>query len=349
MDRRSFLKLVGVAGTAAAAGGLAACAAPAATTAPSTAPATAGSVTASAAASAAPSQYTGQFAVSNYTALPDWAPLIIAQVAGYFARRNLYLNVLQLSQGADAIRAASTQAGLGAAATFSGVTAFDAGMTNLRIVANVVNAPGMVFLVRPDSGITSVSQLKGKKIGVQGETSSATYVGKEMLIQAKLDPKTDAEWVNVGGVGASNTALANKIVDCTFSLPPLSIVEVNAGRAKVLVDTRTVAPNFTQSSLFATDAVLAKNPDVVERWIAATNEGIKMIQDNMSTAAQIWAQFIGVETGIALQTLKDQVKLFDTRVTRAGVEANLKAGRDMGLIKGNLTYEQLVPKQYQQG
>ncbi len=337
MDRRSFLYILGVGGV-----GLVACGAP-----PAAAPTATGATSGSAApsASAAAARYTGQFSVSNYTALADWAPLIIAQVAGYFAKRNLYLNVLQLSQGADAVRAASAQAGLGAAATFSGVTAIDAGMTNLKIVANMVNAPGMVFLVRPDSGITSPTQLKGKKIGVQGETSSATYVGKMMILQAGLKI-ADAEWVNVGGVGASQTALANKVVDATFSLPPLSIVEVNAGRAKVLVDTRKVAPNLPQSSLFATDAILAKNPDVVDRWIDATNEGMKMIRDDMNTAAQIWAQFIGVDQAIALATLKDQVELFDTRVTKASIDSAVQAAKDMGLMKSNLTYEQVVPEKY---
>ncbi len=319
--------------------GLVACAAQ-----PAAAP-TGTNASAGSAASAAPTRFTGQFAVSNYTALADWAPLIIAQVAGYFAKRELYLNVLQLAQGADAVRAAATQAGLGAAATFSGVTAIDAGMTNLKIVANMVNAPGMVFLVRPDSGITSPAQLKGKKIGVQGETSSATYVGKKMVLQAGLQI-TDAEWVNVGGVGASNTALANKLVDCTFSLPPLSIVEVNAGRAKVLVDTRKVAPNLPQSSLFATDAILAKSPDVVDRWIGATNDGMKMIREDMTTAAQIWSQFIGVDQAIALATLKDQVDLFDTKVTRASIDSAVQAAKEMGLMTSTLTYEQVVPEKY---
>lgn len=337
MDRRSFLLMLGVGGVGLVACGAQQAAAPTATN------ASAGPTSSS--ASAAPTRFTGQFAVSNYTALADWAPLIIAQVAGYFAKRNLYLNVLQLSQGADAVRAASTQAGLGAAATFSGVTAIDAGMTNLKIVANMVNAPGMVFLVRPDSGITSPEQLKGKKIGVQGETSSATYVGKKMVLQAGLKI-TDAEWVNVGGVGASNTALANKLVDCTFSLPPLSIIEVNAGRAKVLVDTRKVAPNLPQSSLFATDTILTKNPDVVDRWIDATNEGMKMIREDANMAAQIWSQFIGVDQAIALATLKDQVDLFDTKVTRASIDSAVQAAKEMGLMTSTLTYEQVVPEKY---
>lgn len=334
MDRRSFLVMLGVGGFGLIACGPQSSATPAAS-----------SAAAGASASAAPARYTGQFSVSNYTALADWAPLIIAQVAGYFAKRDLYLNVLQLSQGPDAVRAASTQSGLGAAATFSGVTAIEAGMTNIKIVANMVNAPGMVFLVRPDSGITSAEQLKGKKVGVQGETSSATYVGKMMVQQAGLKI-TDCEWVNVGGVGASNTALANKVVDCTFSLPPLSIVEVNAGRAKVLVDTRKVAPKLPQSSLFATDTILAKNPDVVDRWIAATNEGMKMIREDVNTAAQIWSQFIGVDEALALATLKDQTDLFDTKVTRASIDAAVQAGKDMGLIKSTITYEQVVPEKY---
>jgi NitT/TauT family transport system substrate-binding protein len=330
IDRRTFvLGLVGLAGTAAGASVLAACG---------------GSTTAGPSASGKP--FAGSVAASNFTALPDWAPLHIAQEKGYFAKRKLEFTVLQLSQGADAIRAASSQTGLGAASTFSGVTGFDAGLNNLRIVANVLNGPGIVFLVRPDSGITSVQQLKKKKIGVQGETSLATYLGKVMIKNAGLNPSTDAEWINVGSVPNSQSALANKIVDCAFSLPPLSIVEVNAGRAKVLVDTRTIAPDLPQSSLFATQDMLTSNGDVVDRWIAAVAEGMKLIHDDVNAAAQSWGGKIGMDTGVALQTLQTLSTLFDTHVKKAGIDANIQAAKDLGLLKGSLTYEQIVPKQY---
>ena len=59
-----------------------------------------------------------------------------------------------------------------------------------------------VICVRSDSGITTLQQLRGKRIGMRAEGAGASHLGTtKLLIEAGLDPQTDFETVMVGDQG----------------------------------------------------------------------------------------------------------------------------------------------------
>lgn len=70
------------------------------------------------------------------------------------------------------------------------------------------------ILVRKDSGITDISQLKGKKIAWQDPTSPAGYVWPAVeLKQHGIDPVKDLQGVTMQGHGPAMMALLNGQVD----------------------------------------------------------------------------------------------------------------------------------------
>ncbi|MEH7525174.1 phosphate/phosphite/phosphonate ABC transporter substrate-binding protein [Bacillus sp. JJ1503] len=71
-----------------------------------------------------------------------------------------------------------------------------------------------MFIVKADSDIKSVKDLKGKKIAFQDVTSSAGYVWPAAaLMDEKIDPLTDVEGITVKGHDQAVIALLNGDVD----------------------------------------------------------------------------------------------------------------------------------------
>ena len=74
------------------------------------------------------------------------------------------------------------------------------------------------LLVNKDSGITSVADLKGKKIAVSSFTSTSGFVWPaNLLADNGLNPETDVEWINAGGHDNAVLAVFNGEADAAFT------------------------------------------------------------------------------------------------------------------------------------
>jgi len=72
-----------------------------------------------------------------------------------------------------------------------------------------------IFVVKKDSGITSVKDLKGKKIAFQDVTSSAGYVWPAAtLMDNGIDPLKDVQGITVKGHDQAIISVLNGDVDC---------------------------------------------------------------------------------------------------------------------------------------
>ncbi len=74
------------------------------------------------------------------------------------------------------------------------------------------------LLTLAGKGITSVADLKGKKIAIASFTSTSGFVWPaNLLADNGLNPETDVEWVNAGGHDKAVQALYNGEVDAAFT------------------------------------------------------------------------------------------------------------------------------------
>ena len=74
------------------------------------------------------------------------------------------------------------------------------------------------LLVHKDSGITSVEELKGKRIAVASFGSTSGFVWPaNLLADHGLNPETDVEWINAGGHDNAVLAIMNGEADAAFT------------------------------------------------------------------------------------------------------------------------------------
>ncbi len=74
------------------------------------------------------------------------------------------------------------------------------------------------LVVAADSGITSVADLKGKKIAISSFTSTSGFVWPaNLLADNGVDPENDVEWLNAGGHDNAILAVFNGDADAAFT------------------------------------------------------------------------------------------------------------------------------------
>ena len=118
----------------------------------------------------------------------------------------------------------------------------DTGPLNICSLGNMYNNFVHVFSTK-DKGVTSVEQMKGKRVSVGAVGSASEVTADRVLEAAGLDPKKDINRVQLG-VAESVDALKDGTVDAAFwsgGLPTGAIVDLASTGNLVLIDTAQYA------------------------------------------------------------------------------------------------------------
>jgi ABC-type nitrate/sulfonate/bicarbonate transport system substrate-binding protein len=139
-------------------------------------------------------------------------------------------------------------------AVTGGVTAVESG---IKMKDFALAQPRQDYVLLASSGINSLADLKGKKIGVQ-DTTGVNYAQALIVVQkAGLSPK-DVDIIAVGGQSARLPALVAGRVDATM-LSHAAEQQLAPKGFKSVFDFTAEASNLYDDNVFATDEWLSKN------------------------------------------------------------------------------------------
>ena len=153
---------------------------------------------------------------------------------------------------------------------------------------------------RPD--IKSVSELRGKRIGVTRFGASTHFAGLSMLESAGIKP-SEVVFIQNGGVGESLAALIGGRVDASMIGYPFGLRAKNAGFPLLF------RPMDTEYGLFPT-AVIAtreswiknpKNRKIAVDFLRALNQGLQNTRENANASKRALRKFTRVEDEATLQ------------------------------------------------
>ncbi|HKY08230.1 MAG TPA: ABC transporter substrate-binding protein, partial [Candidatus Binatia bacterium] len=202
-------------------------------------------------------------AISNFSA--SYISMHIAQKRGYYAEEGLIVEVI-LMAGLTSTRALiGNSVELGSA---SNPTAAVQG-AKLKILMVFNDKPPGMLISQP--GIKSVADLRGKRLG--GSTVGSLEYGwmKEILPKFGLQLEKDVNFVPVGSTSTRFTALRAGTIDASPLSPPSNFLAQDAG-FPVLLRTADHLEDI-QASIVATDERLARQGDMVRRFMRATVKG----------------------------------------------------------------------------
>jgi NitT/TauT family transport system substrate-binding protein len=220
-------------------------------------------------------------AVSNFSA--SYISMHIAQKRGFYAEEEMIVEII-LMAGLTSTRALiSNSVEFGSA---SNPTAAVQG-AKLKILIVFNDKPPGGFMAQP--GFKNVGELRGKRVG--GSTVGSLDYGwlKEVLPKFGLQLDKDVNFVPVGSTSARYTALRAGSIDAASLSPPSSLLAQSLGYPTLFRFSDHLED--IQASIVATDERLARQSDLVRRFMRATVKGQRVYLANRQAGITALMEF----------------------------------------------------------
>ncbi len=234
--------------------------------------------------------------------MPEWA--------GFFEQEGLNVQIVPNDGGTSAMQQVATgnaqfsvnnpQALINAVGEGLGVTG----------VATVIPRQIYNFYVLPGSSITSVADLKGKKIGISSPTSGVYPFAQTALAEAGIDYQHDATLVTTGSGGPQLQALLSGQVDAIATWDTVVATFANMGTELTALPPGSVA-SLPADVLITNTRYLMDHPDVVARFGKAMFEAIAYSQAHPD---EVVADFIKNQSGAAGDDPAQDLKVVQARL-----------------------------------
>ena len=155
---------------------------------------------------------------------------------------------------------------------------------DMRITAVIANHFNHVYITAP--AITSIKQLKGKKVAVSRFGSGSHFQSNLALKEGGLDPDKDVTVLQIGNSAARMAAILSGTVDGTIMAADF------APRAKkegfnVVADLATTNIDYPFLSLHMMGNYIERNPKMLKALIKSMSESISVLQTDNNAAKAV--------------------------------------------------------------
>jgi NitT/TauT family transport system substrate-binding protein len=200
-------------------------------------------------------------------------PFFVAKERGFFREEGLDVELIVM-QAIQTIQATLGNSIQFASATGSAVSAAVRG-ADIKVILAVTDRPSFDLIVQPN--ITSVQQLRGKKIGTGGVGSLAEILTRRILAANNVRP----EEVAILATGPSHVtylSLKAKVIDAAPLQMPLTFTAQDEGFRKLVAAGDVY--QTVQGGLATTTAMLTEQPELMTKVVRAMLRATRLFKSD---------------------------------------------------------------------
>ncbi len=229
-----------------------------------------------------------EISITQYGVIVETLPWAIALEKGFFQKEGVDIdNYLGSNGGGTTVR--NMMAGglpFAEVSLPSAVAAIQSGVDVKIIFGSVNNIGDLAWLVRKDSPIKSMGDLRGRKVAFTQPRSTTEMVLRMILQAQKLT--SDVTILPTGGIAAGVVALDQGAVDAAPVEEPLLIKAPE--KYRVLFRATDHLPNLTWSVGITTSDYAKAHPEIVRKLIQARRNAVDYMYAHPAEAEQIYAK-----------------------------------------------------------
>ncbi|MGZ8496886.1 MAG: ABC transporter substrate-binding protein [Candidatus Binatia bacterium] len=198
-------------------------------------------------------------------------PFIIARDRGFFREEGLEPEFIFMKaiQTVQAMLAGGVDFGT---ATGTAISAAVNG-ADVRVVFALSDKPSFDLISAP--AITSVAQLRGKKIGISAPGSLTEIIARQIFIANKI-PLDQVTMLPLGTSDITWIALKAGTIDATMLQIPQNFIAVDEGYRKIAAGADVY--RAVQGGLTTTKSVINDKPELVTKVIRATQKALRLFR-----------------------------------------------------------------------
>src|ERR1044071_9078456 len=162
------------------------------------------------------------------------------------------------------------------------------GGSEVKIIGNVINVIPMSLVTTPD--IAKSEDLKGKTFGVT-RFGSLTDLGlRKAVSEMGLDPNKDIKMIQTGGVPENLLFMQQGVIKGALISSP-TLERAKELGYKELINLAEIKYRYPGTALITTDSFIRTRPQVVNRFLKATLEGIKYAKANPDFTIRVLGKY----------------------------------------------------------
>jgi NitT/TauT family transport system substrate-binding protein len=257
----------------------------------------------------------------------------IAQEKGYMREEDIDLKMLVIA-GTPSIQGLLAGSIRFTVAGTSALIAAAKGAAPLKVVLAANDKVHQWLLSKPE--ITSVKNLKGKRIATGGVASSATFMLKQILSRQGLDPNRDVNYIHQSG-GTQLGALLSGSVDAIILGVQPRYIGVNAGMRELFFFGNEVKNSW--GTLATSDRFIKEQPKQVAGFIRAALKALRFIRQERDATIAANVKFSGVDRTLAARMYDDLIGTF----TRNGTVDEETQKNDLAIIRQIADVSEPIP------
>ena len=304
------------------------------------------------AAFAVTAAHSEDIAVGNYGSSANGMPFGIALAKGYFEEEGANVTgIISSGGGGTSVRNAMAGVAYGEANPGAIAVAIQSG-ADLKIVSdNVLTIAEFAWLVKKDSPIKAIKDLKGKKIGYTNPRSTSQALDILMLAKAGFKPE-DAELVKTGGFGPMVAALELGQIDVAPVTEPLW--SQNKDKYRVLITGAEALPPLDNVVGVVTAEASKTRGDFIRAVIRARRRAIAFMKANPDEAGEILSKPFNITPEVAASAVRNLTTSLtegvpywgDGDIHLEGMKRIIEVQKSVGALSGDIDLSKVVDTQF---
>jgi len=228
-----------------------------------------------------------------------FTPLYIAQEQSLFRKYGLGVKELLLLRGTGPAAAQMLVSGSAPIAALGGALV-EAAIRGGELVYIASMSNHLIFSLYSRPEIGRPEELKGKTVAVDAKGGSIELATVVALKQFGLTLGKDVNAIYLGGPVAQLGVLEKRVVDAaTLSAP--TTLKAKALGLKELINIGALKLPYIHAAIGVNQAFAKSNPEMVEAFLKAYIEAIKIMQEEPETAKMAIAKYTGIKDSEALK------------------------------------------------
>jgi NitT/TauT family transport system substrate-binding protein len=287
------------------------------------------------------------FTVSQYARLAATLPWAVALEKGMFKEAGLAIDDITPSPGGGTSVRNMLAGTLPFAeiATPAAIAAIRAGMDLVIVMACSNHIGELTWAALPNSNITSIKDLVGKKVAFTAPKSATEMIIRYALEREGLTGKV--EIASLGSLGAGLTALSHGAVAAApWNDPEMT---VRPDKYRILFNGFDYYPKFTWAVGVTTREFAQRNPKTVRSLAQVRRRAVDFVYTNRAEAAQIYAKVWGVDLKEAEALLP---KYYDWQhwsrgdLSKEGLETVIRGLTTVGDLEGPFDWSKVIDQSF---
>ena len=291
-------------------------------------------------------------AVGNYGSSANGMPVAVALYKGFFKEEGADVTGIVASQGGGtSVRNAMAGVAYGEANPGAIAVAIQQG-ADIKIVSdNVLTIAEFAWMVKKDSPIRTIKDLKGKKIGYTNPRSTSQALAILLLRKAGYKPE-DAELVKTGGFGPMLAALDLDQIDVAAVTEPLwSKVK---DKYRVLITGAEALPPLDNVVGMATGEAIRNRGDFIRAVIRARRRAVEFMIAHPDEAGDLVAKDFNITPEVARSAVRNLTTSYtqgipywgNGQIHLDGMKRIIEVQKSVGAIEGDIDLSKMIDTQF---